>query len=243
MNFKCIILVSLLISYICIIWYTQNITILGMFKNSQLSFFETLLTMNNSAFGYTSMQAYCLFFTVPYLVFHIHFFPKEEAITIVRQKSRSLIYCKRLKQLCITSMIISGLHFGINILFTSIVLPNGDILETRFLQAGVINAISIWVFFVTVGMLFYFLRDVLHSVTYAFFSTSLILATLFYLQKLIFPEYWWGPVKDLVLFYKWLGGEWGSLDVTLVVFRQLLIAFSMAYIGYIAWARRDLYNE
>lgn len=68
MKIKRLLLILCLLLFLVTLWFNQNHTYLG--KNSIAS----LLYMNNSTFGYSSIFAYTLFYIVPFLMLLSNFF-------------------------------------------------------------------------------------------------------------------------------------------------------------------------
>ncbi|AIM15977.1 MULTISPECIES: WxPxxD family membrane protein [Neobacillus] len=240
MKIKRSIIIIITILFFTIVWFVQNSNQrdIPILKSTNLSLYDVIVIMNNSAFGYSSIQAYTLFYTVPFIIFLNHFFLPENLINIIRGADRERLYLRRLTKIMIVALIFSFIHSGINLLFTSIFFDYSLLKEMNFIPTCLFNTLGLFLFYTSVGLMYELIKDISNSVGISFFLTILLISGLFFFEKLIMNQTW-GPLKDLVIYNKMLEKKWTVTDLLYTYFRQFLIVGFFYLIGSFVYKRKD----
>lgn len=243
MKIKPILMTLFIALFLVFLWQSQSNANLSnpLLKTGKLQYYDILLINNNSAFGFSSIQAYVLFFIAPFLILLNMFFTKEDKWLITRFKSRQQFYFLRIRQIIYVAFVFSALHSVVNVVQTYSNFPLYVLEENNFMEIAFLNTISLTLFYSLVGVLYEMIKDVSNSSTLSFFIVIFSFGALFFFEKLIFSEIW-GPLKDLTMYNKMLEQDWGYLDASLVLIRQFFFAAFATNIGATIFVRKDMYK-
>ncbi|NRG38542.1 WxPxxD family membrane protein [Bacillus subtilis] len=233
MKVKRLLLILCLVIFLVTLWFNQNHTYLG--KNS----IETLLYMNNSAFGYSSIFAYTLFYIVPFLMLLSNFFYPENLYNLIRAVKRQNYYKFKVIEIGSVSLLFSSIHTIINITCTHIFFSINLLEETHFLLISLLNMVSLVFFYISVGIMFRLTYDLCNSMALAIFIVYFILASLYFGVKLLLPNGNWDPFEDLTIFTNMLNRDWSTLNLIIVYIRQVIIVFIFYLVGSSTFLNKD----
>ncbi|AOA13394.1 WxPxxD family membrane protein [Bacillus subtilis] len=219
MKIKRLLLILCLLLFLVTLWFNQNHTYLG--KNSIAS----LLYMNNSTFGYSSIFAYTLFYIVPFLMLLSNFFHSENPYKVMRMVKRKNYYKSKIMEIGFVSLLFSSIHTVINITCTHIFFSKNLLVEANFLSICLLNMISLVFFYLSVGIMFRLTYDLFNSVALAIFIVYIILDSLYFGVKLLLPNGYWEPFRDLAIFTNMLNRYWSTSNLIIVYIRQIIIVF------------------
>jgi hypothetical protein len=233
MKIKTAIYITCTLLFFILVWLGQNI--------NYLSFptFETLLLMNNSAFGYSSMMAHSLFYTIPYLLVLNILFPIEKYFTLYRWYKRELMYQSIFVGIIYTALLYSFLHTFVNLLFTYTFLGSNLISKTNFILICVMSLINLFLFYLSVGLFYRVLVDKTQSFALSIFMCFTLMGVLFFAGKLYLPVALWNPLKDLVVYSKLIEDSWNTSQLVFVFFRQIGLVVFLYLISSWIFLRRD----
>lgn len=229
--------------FLIFIWNTQTKASLSnpYLKTGDLTYDDILLIANNSAFGFSSIQAYSLFYVAPFLILLNSFFSREAKWSITRFKSRQQYFFLRVRQILLTAFLFSLTHSVINLGMSYQHFPSEVLESNHFLEIVSLNTISLFLFYSFVGILYELVKDLVNSSTKSFFIVVFTIGLLFFMEKLLLSQIW-GPLKDLSMYNKMLEGEWGVLDIALIFIRQFFFAAFASSLGLAAFVRKDMYK-
>ncbi|MCR8872003.1 WxPxxD family membrane protein [Peribacillus frigoritolerans] len=237
MKTKIFISIIILFSLFSIVWYGQNI------KYTSYPTFNSLLLMNSSAYGYNSLMCFSLFFTVPFLLFLDHTSTPENSFTVTRWLKREKLYNSLFKQLVTSSLLFTCVHAVVNIVFTSVYFDWELLNEVNFFLISFLNMIGLFFFYVWIGLIYRLIYDLSLSLGFSIFITYLIIAILFFMEKLYIPMGIWDPFKDLVIFISFLEHRWTLADIGFVYMRQLVLVFVLYMFGSAMFLRKDIIDK
>lgn len=236
MKIKRFIIIASTILFFTIVWFMQNSNWHDL--SLHLTMHKVILVMNQSTTGYSSIQAYALFYTIPFMIFFNHFFLPESMMNIIRGTDRERLYLRRLTKIFVAAFIFSSVHTGVNLIFTSIFFDYSLLKEVNFIPIGLLNTFGIFLFYTSVGLMYELIKDISNSIGVSFFLTIFLIGSLFFFEKLIMNQTW-GPLKDLVIYTKMLEKKWTVADLLITYFRQLLIVVFFYLIGSFVYKRKD----
>lgn len=233
-------LLIITITFFVIVWFIQgsNHFDIEILKSVNLTVYDVIVIMNNSAFGYSSIQAYSLFYTIPFIIFLNHFFLPENMVNVIRESNRDKLYFKKLIKITISAILFSSIHSGVNLLLSNIFFDQTLLREMHFTSASFFNILGLFLFYTTIGILFEMIRDLTNSVGISFFLTFALIGGLFFIEKLYLTQSW-GPLKDLVIYNKLLEDVWTAKDLLFLYLRQSLIVIFFYLIGSFIYKRKD----
>nr|WP_309100368.1 WxPxxD family membrane protein [Fredinandcohnia onubensis] len=234
------ILISSTIFFFIFLWNVQssNSLDINFIKSANLTLYDVVILLNNSAFGYSSIQAYTLFYTIPFIIFYNLFYRPESLEVLVRSKSRDGVFKARVVKGMFAAFIFSLIHTLVNLGLTSIYIENSVLKEMNFTFVSFCNMVGLFLFYTFIGLLYELLGDKFRSSGLPLILTLLLIGGLFFIEKLVFNQTW-GPLKDLVIYTKLLQGEWGLMDVNYTYVRQLLIVIFIYLISSSVFQRKD----
>ncbi|MFE8065316.1 WxPxxD family membrane protein [Priestia megaterium] len=233
MKAKRFIAISSVILFFIVVWFSHNRYYI------RFSTLDSLLWMNNSASGYSSIQAYTLIYSIPFLIFLNHIFFPDSLVTIVRSTKRVMAYRKISMQIIIAAFLFSTLHMLVNLLFTSLFMDWDLLKETKFFFACFVNMIALTLFYTSIGIIYRYIYDLNPSSGIAIFLSYLAVGILFFIEKLFIPPGIWEPLKDLVVLPYFLEGKWMTSILTFVYLRQLVIITVCYLVGSSVFLRKD----
>lgn len=224
----------ILIFFFVFVWFMQNNSLI-----SDLSY-GNLVLMNNSAFGYNSLLAYCVIYPIIYLIFMNLMIPYEDHFTIVRHRNRSSLLKKMIFKIIITSFLFSFIHTSINIILTVYYFKINMIFSnSQFLYGSLLNLGSLTLFFIVVGFIYKIFYDIRNSVSLATLGTYLIIGTIYFFGKLLIPPDIWTPDKDLTILILMLEDLISSSGLLLIFMRQIGEVFILYLIASSIYFRKD----
>jgi hypothetical protein len=240
MKIKRSIIIITTILFFVIVWFVQSSNLRGIsiLKSANLTFYDVIVLMNNSAFGYSSIQAYSLFYTIPFIIFLNHFFLPETLINVIRGTNRDRLYLRRLIEIMLVALAFSSIHAGVNLLFTNIFFEHSLLKEMHFTSASFFNIWGLFLYYTTIGLMYELFKDLSNSIGLSFFLTIVVIGGLFFFEKLYMNQTW-APLKDLVIYNKLLEKKWTGEDLLYTYFRQLLIVVFFYLIGSFVYKRKD----
>ncbi|MFB1050000.1 WxPxxD family membrane protein [Paraliobacillus sp. JSM ZJ581] len=240
MKIRRLILFIITITFFVIVWFIQGYNHFGLeiLKSVNITIYDVIVIMNNSAFGYSSIQAYSLFYTIPFIIFLSHFFLPENMLNVIRESKRDKLYFKKIIKITISAMLFSSIHSGVNLLLTNLFFDQNLLREMDFTSASFFNIFGLFLFYTSIGLLFEMMKDLTNSVGISFFLTFALLGGLFFFEKLYLDQSW-GPLKDLVIYNKLLEEVWMAKDLLFLYLRQLLIVIFFCLIGSSIYKRKD----
>ncbi|MGD2436094.1 WxPxxD family membrane protein [Bacillus velezensis] len=234
MKIKKVSLVIFLIIFFSIIWFNQNYSYL----NDEAS--ETLLYMNNSAFGYSSIMAYTLFYTIPFLITVVNFFHLDTPYSLIRTAKRKYFYNYKMMELGLITFIFSTVHTLVNLFYTYIFFDSTFFGSINFPLICLLNMISLMFYYLSVGIFFRLVYDKSNSIAVSIFSVYLFLNILFFVNKLYFPSTVWEPFKNLMIYTYMLNKQWSFPDTIFVYIRQLILIGFFYLIGSSFFLSKDI---
>ncbi len=234
MRTKKVVSVIAMIVFFVFVWFMQNKTLIGSLR------FENLVVMNNSAFGYSSLIAYCVFFTVPYIIFFNLMTSTEYSFTIVRHKGRDALFHKTTTKIGLTSFLFSFLHTSINIILTVYFFKLDILLDnSQFFYGSLINLFGVALYFMVVGFIYKIFYELKNSISLATLITYLSIGLLYFLSKLFIPPNIWTPDKDLIILPMMLVNQLSSIELLLIFVRQMGQIFALYLIASTIYLRKD----
>lgn len=234
MTFKRGVVLFMTLLLFVIIWFFQSLHIVRITHDATVT-----MWLNNTAFGYSSMRNYSLFYPLPFLFLLSHFWGSERISVFIRSRSRLSYYNQFVRQTTIFSSLFVVAHLIVNLIFTEIYVNHSFIDQANFIRIAIFNCIGILLYFIGVALLFRLFFDLFSSFSKAVLSTFFLIGVIYFIDKLVFPDTW-GPLKDLVIFQKMLQHEWTVLDLLPVYIRQLAELIAIYLIGSWQLGRRDL---
>ncbi|WP_404819746.1 WxPxxD family membrane protein [Terribacillus saccharophilus] len=223
--------------YICffiIVWYLQGIPVIW---NPSL---DSLLLLNSSASGYNSITAYALLYSIPFLLLTYHFYLPNNIITYTRYKSRESNYIRIFMQTLLVAVLFSTLHFLVNLILTSIHFDWNIIQESNFIFIGIINSISLCLFFLFIGLLNQIIKIFVGKYVVSIFISFVILGSYFFLDKLILQGSTWSILKELGIMTYYFYDNWTIAEILFSIIRLLAVVCVTYIIGSIFYLKRDV---
>ncbi|MBE2912983.1 WxPxxD family membrane protein [Anoxybacillus flavithermus] len=237
MKAKRAIIVIILWVFFSFVWFIQNRHFVFQ-SHLRLSFVETLLLMNSSAVGYSSIQAYALFYTIPFLVCLDHFFLSKPICFIVRFAKRRHLYVREFIEIVIVASVFSFMHTLVNVLWTSYFFSFEQLQEVNFFSIALCNGVLLSIFYTSVGLIHQCFKHLTRQLNVAFFLTLLLVGFWFFIEKLfIFTS--WGPMKDLTMYTQWLENRWTIIEFLFAYIRQALLVFFLFFMYSFLYERKD----
>ncbi len=233
MKIKRTVIIITLFIFLLVVWFIQN-RIYNHFTGV-----DALKLMNNSAFGYSSIQAYTTFYILPFLFFYIHFFLNETPVSISRRKTRLSLYNGSFINIILVSIIFSFIHLLVNVGCTFFLAQDVNDNGSNFILYSFLNMIGISFFYIAVGLIFTAFKDICHSISLAILFSFLIIVSLFFLEKLFLSQIW-GPLKDLIILSYLLDDRLRLSDLPIIYFRQLSIIVILYFAGSSIFSRKDI---
>ncbi|WP_141603789.1 WxPxxD family membrane protein [Terrilactibacillus laevilacticus] len=238
MKTKKIFLILSLCIFFAFVWFMQNNVYIGDPTD------RNLISMNNSAFGYSSLMAYMLFYPLPFLLLFNMFYQADNIMVITRFPKRWIWYRLIIIKIMFLAFIYAGLHTLVNIFFTLIFFNIELLRQMHFFYIALANMFVLTLFFSSIGIINRLITDLINkSVGLSMFFSYMFIGILYFIEKLIFPSTPWAPLKDLALFYYLLNNEWNMMHFLLVFTRQVLIVVLLYLIGSWAISRKDIMND
>ncbi|MFG6497018.1 WxPxxD family membrane protein [Fictibacillus sp. UD] len=227
-------IVSLAILFLFIVlWFINNSRYMGF------STLESLIYMNNSAFGYNSFKAYALFYTIPFLFFLNFFLPTEKPYTLVRI-SRERHYFKFVGKVFLTALLFTIGHMLINNLLTFLFMDVELLKEVRYFFISFVQMIGLVFYFFWIGILYRIFYDLSNSFGLAIFVTYLLVGVIYSLGLLIVPADIWDPFKDLDIFQSLLENKKTLTDVFLSYIRLFALGVTFYLVGSPLFLKKDI---
>ncbi|MBN8194047.1 WxPxxD family membrane protein [Bacillus sp. NTK074B] len=228
--------------FFAVIWFYQSKNILGLsfVKSANLNIYDEIVLLNNSAFGYSSIQAYALFYVAPFLIVFQLFFLSDRAESIVRNHSRDHIFRERFGKILLTSLLFSLGHTMVNLILTYLYVETSVLHELNFFQVALFNTVGIFFFYSFIGLLYGLINDRIGSRGLSLFITVILVGVLFFVEKLFLSQTG-ALLKDLVIYTKFLQNEWGIRELLYTYVRQLLFIGFIYFIGSFVFVRKDIY--
>ncbi|MBB3908822.1 WxPxxD family membrane protein [Anoxybacillus rupiensis] len=240
MKIKRSIIIIMITFFFTVVWFLQssNYRDIPALRSANLSLYDVIIIMNNSAFGYSSMQAYTVFYTAPFLIFLNHLFLSENLATIIRGTNREKLYIRRVVKIIIAAFMFAFLHSGVNLLFTAIFFDYSLLKEMNFTSICLFNTVGLFLFYTSVGLIYELIKEISHSISISFFLTIALISGLFFFEKLMMTQMW-GPIKDLAIYNKMLEKEWTIVDLLYIYVRQIFVVIFFYLIGSFVYKRKD----
>ncbi|WP_047980204.1 WxPxxD family membrane protein [Ornithinibacillus contaminans] len=221
--------------FFCVVWLLQGRPYLDLPTQ------EAIYWLNNTAFGYNSILAYCLFYPIPFFIFLNHLFLIYKPFAIVKWTTRSEFYNKIIKEIVISAFLFSVLQMLVNIFLTSILLDVNILIEENFFVIAFINMVTLIVYFTWIGILYRLFYDWNNSIGLAYFFAFILIGVLYFIGKLLIDGIWY-PTNDLVVFQFLLEKKWFISNVTLVYLRQGIICLILYLVASTVFFRKDIIN-
>lgn len=217
-------------------WITGNHSKLGLKKI--LSQQNLLLNFNSTVDGYTSLLGYSVIYVIVFLFSLYNFYYKESPISLVRGKSRDILYKVRIKQIVLLSSSFSLMNLTINTIlmmfvFNGIYLIKNYFIMYSFLQLGVVT-----LFYIQVGIVFYIIYDILRIFGSAILLCFFCYGGLFFLQKIGVIQLW-TPINGLTLLYEMIDKNVSTFGIVGVYFKELMFLIIIHAIGDRVYSRKD----
>ncbi|NIK13413.1 WxPxxD family membrane protein [Alkalibacillus almallahensis] len=233
MKVKRLIVIVSMFAFFVIVWFLQGKRYLSLPTP------EALYWLNASAFGYNSIRAFCLFYSIPFIIFINHFFLSEDTFTIIRWFKREVLYRRIVIKTAISSIIFSIIHMLVNVVLTFTFLDWELILEAQFVLISFFSMIGLFLFFFWVGILYRLFYDLTNFKGSSMLFTCLFIGVLYFIGKLNVLGGAWYPTKDLVIFQMLLENKWETIDLILVYTRQIVIVIIFYLIASSIFLRKD----
>lgn len=215
------------------IWFMQN-------KDTiHVPTFENLLWMNNTAYGYNSILALCVFYTIPFIIYFNLLFIPDRNVATVRGIKRNNLYIKILAKILVTSLFFSLIHMVVSLIFTYIFIDWSTLADSQFLIASLYNMLGVTLFYFSVGITYRGIYDLKNSSGIATLLTYLSIATMFFVSKLILPLEMWSPVRDLVILSYMLEEKISSSGILFIYLKQIMSVILLYLIGSWLYIRKD----
>ncbi|WP_156185735.1 MULTISPECIES: WxPxxD family membrane protein [Anoxybacillus] len=237
MKVKRSILIIVLWGFFSFVWFLQNKHFIFQ-SHLQLSFTEVLLLMNSSAVGYSSIQAYALFYTIPFIICVDHFFFPKSVCYIVRFSKRRHLYVRVFTEIVVVSIIFSFMHSLVNVLCTSYFFSFEKLQEVSFFRIALCNSVLLVLFYTSVGLIYQCLKHLTHQSHVAFFLTLLLVGGWFFIEKLFIVTSW-GPMKDLTIYTQWFEEHWTMKEFLFAYIRHALLVFFLFFMHSFLYERKD----
>ncbi|MBH0161833.1 WxPxxD family membrane protein [Fictibacillus sp. 26RED30] len=216
-----------------VLWFINNSRYLGF------STLESLIYMNNSAFGYNSFKAYALFYIIPFLFFLNFFLPLEKPYTLVRL-SRERHYFRVVGKVFLIAFMFSLSHMMINNLLTFLFIDVELLKEVRYFFISFVQMIGLVFYFSWIGIMYRIFYDFSNSFGLAIFATYLFVGILYSFGLLLIPENVWDPYKDLNIFQSLLENKKTITDVFLSYIRLFALSVIFYLIGSPLFFKKDI---
>ncbi|MEZ0119067.1 UNVERIFIED_ORG: hypothetical protein ABRZ91_003024 [Heyndrickxia coagulans] len=231
MKFKKILFLSIILfAFFSIVWGYQNSTY-RHYKGNDL-----LFMMNNTAFGYSSMMAYSVYYVFPFLLSLRMFVKKEDAAYITRKKYRSEIFIEKIREIVLFSFLFGFLHMFVNCLWTFCIVT-ASYSKGQFILFSILNMLGISLFYVSIGIVFLSIGIKFFQNT-ALFITAIFIGTWYFLDKTVFNPVW-TPLKDLVILAQFLDNKLDFSGLMSIYFRQLCIVGILYIIASFLFKRKE----
>ncbi|RLQ94884.1 WxPxxD family membrane protein [Falsibacillus albus] len=240
MKIKRLCLLIGMLAFFTIVWVVQSSNALSVnfIKVTHLPQDQIVLLLNNSAFGYSSIQAYTLFYAIPFLILFNHFFLPNQIEKIIRGQSRALLYRQRAIRVLFISFIFSMAHTIVNLALMPVYIEYTVLNELSFPMIAVLNTFGLFFFYSFIGLIYGVVEDVVKSSVFSLFVVMLLIGSLYFIDKLGLNQAW-GPLKDLVIYTKYLEHEWTLGNVFYTYMRQVMMVIFMFMIGSAVYQRKD----
>jgi len=225
-----IVLVSLI--FFSFFWYMQNNIYLSHMNN------QTLLNMNSSSQGFSSLRMFSLYYTMYFLLIVNIQVRNEEALFVVRQKNREKLFNKRTLQIFFTAGLFSLSFSVVNLLMTYIFVGNIHMIHDNFYRATLFNGMAVLLFYWSIGLLEKLIEDKFNSRNVAVLITFLLVASGFFIKSI--P---WVPIKDMVVYENLLTNTWNTLDLLKVYGRQFGLVIVLFLLGSIVFKEKDFLHH
>ncbi|MED4965318.1 WxPxxD family membrane protein, partial [Heyndrickxia coagulans] len=157
---------------------------------------DLLFLMNNTAYGYSSIMAYSVYYVFPFLFSLRMFMKKEDVAYITRKKYRSEIFIEKIREIVLFSFLFAFLHMFVNCLWTFCIVT-ASYSKGHFFLFSILNMLGISLFYVSIGIVFLSIGIKFFQNT-ALFITAIFIGTWSFLDKTFFNPVW-SPLKDLVI--------------------------------------------
>ncbi|WNB92539.1 WxPxxD family membrane protein [Bacillus sp. NEB1478] len=233
MTGKRIISIFGIILFFIIVWFITNSRYIGA------STVQSLIIMNNSAFGYNSLKAFTLFYPVPFLFFLNYFFLFEKSYTLIRQP-REKLYIQFVFKILIMALLFSFIQMVINDLLSAIFMDSQLLADNQFFLISLLQMVVLTVYLVWMGIFYRWIYDVSNSSTLAIFVTYLFLGCLYFAGLLLIPANMWDPIKELNIFQPLLEQEKTLSAVWLTVGKQVMLAVMFYLVGSSIFLKKDI---
>lgn len=237
MFYKRIISIIIIIIFFMAVWYTQSRYLLS---NASL---DTLIYLNNSANGFNSVMAYTVMYTIPYLLFYRQFFQEEAVLMVTRYDNRERFLKRMYGQILLATLIFIFAMLFVHFFMTMLYFEKTVLIDANFLVISVINSLSLYFFYVIVGLFYLLVNTKVKRKTHALLIVFAFFSLHFFIEKLFLVGRFRTILTEISLFSKYYYQDLNLIELLLKSGYLFLISLILYSITTLAYSRKDYLGE